>query len=340
MPSRRETNRGTRVLLIGAGKMGSAYARVLSETPNVELVAIASRGGDSAKKLAKRFHGGAFGTDWRALARDEGAEACIVAVSHNANESMTAEVISEGLHVLAEKPVAFSSSAVSRLAAMAKERKVIAMAGMNRRFYRNVLAAIDEIRFAGGLLGVTAIASDPVRQRRAKSTHESFVYDRWTIAQTLHLIDLLRLIAGEQEELLAAGTCPSEDGEGNLAALMRFSSGALVSYIGFSSSPSPWELRLHGASAEARLSPLEEGTITLGSRSKRLPSAGTRRDGPRPGLRDQTIAFLEAISGGTLAYPASSLEDHARSVGLAEMIEQYASAGRDGRATDERVSSS
>src|SRR5207245_2577066 len=124
-------------------------------------------------------------------------DACVVAVSHSANESVTEAVLEAGLPVLAEKPVAFTSAGVERLAELASARGVLAMAAMNRRFYPGVLDGMRSGRYVGGLVGVTLFAPDPVRARRAGGTHAPFVFDAWIIAQTLHAIDLLRMTAGE-----------------------------------------------------------------------------------------------------------------------------------------------
>lgn len=299
--------------------MGQAHAHAFARVPDVEIVGISSRSGATASKLAGEVGVAASGADWRELAARTRAHAVVVAVSHEVNETITGDVIESGYHVLAEKPVAFSAAAIERLAARAKASGVIAMAAVNRRYYRPVLAALDEVRFAGRLLGITAFAHEAVRPHRARGNHAAFVYDRYTLAQTLHLIDLLRLAAGELVEVIGHGHSPGGD-ERNMSALLRFSTGAIVSYVAMSSSQSGWELRLHGENAEARLAPLERGTIRIGAGPER-----TLPDDPhaplKPGIVDQAQGFADAILANRFAYPASSLDDHARSVALAEVIE-------------------
>jgi predicted dehydrogenase len=314
-----------RLVIIGAGKMGAAHAHAFAMVPEIEIVGIASRSGDTAAKLAAAVGVGATGTDWRELARRTRATAAVVAVSHEVNEAITGDVIDARLHVLSEKPVAFSSAAVDKLAARARAAGVIAMAAVNRRYYRAVLAALDEIRFAGDLLGATVFAPEPVRPQRARGNHAAFVYDHYTIGQTLHLIDLLRLAAGELVEVIGHARAPGGD-EPNLAALLRFSTGAVVTYVAMSSSTTGWELRLHGERAEARLAPLEQGTIRIGTGAERkLP--GEPYEQHKPGLVEQARGFADAILGDRIAYPGSDLADHARSVALAELIESLL-AGR------------
>jgi predicted dehydrogenase len=292
----------------------------------VAVVAVASRSGKRAEELAARLHVPLAGDDWKSLAARTQPHACVVAVSHAVNEEITRAALASDLHVLAEKPVAFSSAAVRELAELARRRGLITMAAVNRRYYDNVLAALDEVRYCGRLLAVTAFAPDPVRARRAAGPHAAMVYDHWTLAQTLHLIDLLRLAGGELEQVLKAERIPAPDSEGNLLALLRFSSGTLVTYVAMSSSGGDWELRLHGESVEARLAPLEQGSIRVGSGPPRpLPDPAADRR-LKAGVLGQARAFAEAVRWGTApGYPASDFADHARSVALAERLQQLAS---------------
>ncbi len=324
MPEPLGTGEPLRLLVIGAGKMGTAHVEAFARVPELDVVAVASRSGSSAEKLARAHGVRGFGKNWRELAERYRPHACVVAVSHGENERITREVISAGLHVLAEKPVAFSSAAVAELAELAEARGVVAVAAMNRRCYESVLAALETVRYSGRLLGVTAFAPDPVRARRATARHAAEVYDRWTIAQTLHLIDLLRLCAGDLEEVLAGKGRRGADGEKNAALMMRFSSGALVTYLAYSSSGGTWELRLHGESVEAQLVPLERGTIRIGPRHiSPLPDADRSAGKLKAGIPGQAAAFAEAVRLERAGlFPLSCFADHGRSLALAEQIQE------------------
>ena len=311
-----------RLLVIGAGKMGRAHAAAFASVDGVEIVGIASRGGESAARLAAEFSVRRQGKDWRKLADETTPDACVVAVSHLLNEAMTREVIDRGLHVLSEKPVAFHSEGIRDLAARAEEKGVVAMAAMNRRFFPSVLTAIDMVRFYGTVLGVTVVAPDPVRPFRATHKHDPKMYDSWFRANTLHIIDLLRLAGGEVQSISGDVHFDERVGEWSIAATIRFCSGTLGCFISHSGTGGPWELRIHGDGAEACLVPLEDGTIRIGGMSPRpLPSSWDPA-GLKPGLRAQALAFIESIrSGGASVPPVSDLNDHSRTMELAERLE-------------------
>jgi predicted dehydrogenase len=322
-----------RVLIIGAGKMGRAHAVALRTIPDVHIVGVASRSGTRAARLAAEYGIPRAGNDWEALTDATRPDACVVAVSHALNEAVTAAVIDRGLHVLAEKPVAFSSEGVRTLAARAEERGVIAMAAMNRRYFRSVLAAIETVRYHGRVLGVTAFAPDPVRPFRAQHRYDAFVYDNWLLANTLHLIDLLRLAVGEVASLDGAAALDELTGEASVVATLRFEGGALGGFVRYPSAARPWELRIHGQDVEARLEPLEAGALRVGEGPVRPLPGGDDLPGVKlnTGLRPQALAFVHAIREvGRLTWPASDLADHARSVALAERIAALGAAGRVG----------
>lgn len=311
-----------RVLIIGAGKMGRAHAAVFKTIPRVEIVGIASRGGETAGRLAAEIEGCQAGSDWKRLADETRPDACVVAVSHANNLKVTAEVIDGGFHVLAEKPVAFWSREVHALAKRAQERNVVAMAAMNRRFYPSVLGAIETVRFYSRIVSVHALAADPVRIYRAQGMYDAVVYDSWLRTNTLHLIDLLRLAAGEVERIHVEREMHDGMGERSIVAALRFQRGALGSFVLHSGPGNLWEMRVCGEGIEAQLGPLERGTVRVGDAVPRALPSSDDGSGLKPGLRAQALAFVEGIQElGVIAPPASSLEDHARSIELAENLE-------------------
>lgn len=308
-----------RLLIIGAGKMGEAHAAAFHSLRDVEIVGMASRGGENAKRLAAKHGVPHWGTDWRRVADEARPHACVVAVSPLLNEQITAEVIGHGLHTLAEKPVSLDAATIRALAAVARANGVIAMAAMNRRFYPPVTAALDLVRFHGPVTGVTVIAPDPVRPYRATHKYDPSVYDRWTQMNTVHAIDLLRLVGGEIDTLCGWGSQAGD--ERSIAATIQFRGGALGSLIVCGSHGGQWELRIHGEGVEAWLVPLEEGTVRIGNAAPIPLPAGESRDGLKPGLLQQARAFVESLRDlGHVAPPGSDFYDHACTMAFVEQL--------------------
>jgi predicted dehydrogenase len=310
-----------RLLMIGAGKMGRAHTAAFKTMRDVDIVGIVSGQGERARQLATECGIARWGTHWQNLAHETQPHACVIAVPTPVNETITNDVIEYGLHVLAEKPVALHSQTIRALAHKAKEKGLIAMAAVNRRFYPTVTAALDLVRFYGPVVGVTVMAPDPVRPYQARQQHAPLVYQNWTRANTIHLIDLLRFIGGEVEALSGAMHLHEAIGERCIAASMQFDSGTLGSFLSYSSHAGKWELRLHGDGVEAHLIPLERGTMKIGQAAPFPLPPSAAADGLKPGLKQQAMAFVESLRDiGAVLPPASDFFDHARTMELVEHL--------------------
>ncbi|MCA9011642.1 MAG: Gfo/Idh/MocA family oxidoreductase [Planctomycetaceae bacterium] len=313
-------NQPVRLLLIGAGKMGVAHADVIRHVPDAQLVAIASRSGTSAEKLAKAHGNIRFGDDWKQLAAETSADACIVAVSHLQNPVVTRDAIDMGLHVLSEKPVAFSSSAVLELAELAESKGLVNLAAVNRRFYPGIQRARATAELYGPLLGITCFAGDPVLNYRASGKYDRFVYDNWMLFQTIHLIDVLRLLGGEVISVSGSRIKKYED---NVTAQLTFENGIRCNYSAYSSARTKWGITLHCDGFDIELSPLEKAQINFSNgRSRQLyPTRADRREKQKPGLAEQLRLFIESICGTTVpAFPSSTFRDHSNTLQLIEQL--------------------
>jgi predicted dehydrogenase len=95
----------TRVAVIGVGSMGSNHARVYSELPESELIAVADSDPQSAEIVARRWGVRAF-TDYRAMLDAEKPEAVSIAVPTAQHKETAIAAMEAGAHVMVEKPIA------------------------------------------------------------------------------------------------------------------------------------------------------------------------------------------------------------------------------------------
>lgn len=93
--------------VIGAGVMGSHHARVYAEMENLELCAIADPDATAAHKVAKRYRSPVY-ADYRELLDTEQIDLASIAVPTRLHKEIACEVMSRGIHVLVEKPLALS----------------------------------------------------------------------------------------------------------------------------------------------------------------------------------------------------------------------------------------
>src|SRR5262245_12651344 len=94
-------NATLRVGVIGAGVMGPAHARVLSNWPKTELALVVDPAGGRAEHVASRFD-----VDWSTdLDTFERCDAVIVATPTEHHLEWTLRALEAGLPVLVEKPL-------------------------------------------------------------------------------------------------------------------------------------------------------------------------------------------------------------------------------------------
>lgn len=124
----RVKGRVLRVGVIGAGFIGGLHARILSECPSAELVAVADADGELARKVASAYGAAAY-EDYNELLRREDIQAVSVCVPEEVHEPVGVAVARAGKHMLLEKPIAKTvaeAEAISRACEQAGVRMMVA----------------------------------------------------------------------------------------------------------------------------------------------------------------------------------------------------------------------
>ena len=128
--------------VIGAGRMGTNHAKVISKRDDVELVGICDTNTWSAQIAAWRCGAMAF-SDYRELLPK--IDAVIVAVPTERHYEIGMASLEAGLHTLIEKPIASNIDEARLLLDKSQDRGVQLQVGHVERFNPAVLAAIEHI---------------------------------------------------------------------------------------------------------------------------------------------------------------------------------------------------
>jgi predicted dehydrogenase len=119
--------------VIGVGALGRHHARILSELPEVELVAVADnrieQGRDIASKCRSRWV-----ADYRELVDADVVDAVSVVVPTTAHRTVAGDFLAAGIPVLVEKPLAATVLEARALADLAKEHQTLLQVGHIERF--------------------------------------------------------------------------------------------------------------------------------------------------------------------------------------------------------------
>lgn len=216
-----------RVGLVGAGGVAQRHARVLGGFDDVELVCVTDVMPAAAERLADDSGARAVRDVESVLA--ENVDAVYVCVPPFAHGPAEEAVIAAGLPLFVEKPVAVDLATAERLARLVAERDVLTAVGHHWRY----LAVVDQAR--------QLLADRPVRMVAGSWLDKVPPVDWWArrdrsggpvVEQAAHVLDLMRLLAGEVDEVTAYGdgSPPLVEGadiDSVTAAALRFATGAV-----------------------------------------------------------------------------------------------------------------
>ncbi len=211
-----------KVAVIGVGAMGRNHARVYSELADVELVGVADADLSAAQSVAQRYNTRAY-SDYVQLLDEQKPDAATIAVPTVDHLSVALEVIQRKIHLLIEKPIAFSVEEGRQIIAAAEQAGVKLMIGHIERFNPAVIALKSHL--ANGELG-RVFQIDAHRQGPfpARVKDVGVVIDL-----AVHDLDIMRYISGSEIVRVYAETEQRihSTREDLLTALVRLADGAI-----------------------------------------------------------------------------------------------------------------
>lgn len=192
-----------KIAVVGCGAVSDIFhLPVIAKSNVVEAVVLVDKVTDRARKLAEKFNVSNVVDDHRAIIGK--VDAAIVAVPHHIHAPVTVDLLSNGIHVLVEKPMAMSVSACNEMITAASQSNTVLAVAMQRRFgnaARFVKHAMDN-----GLLGM--IKSFDLREGAAygwpvedKSMLSKEVGGGAVTGSGVHALDLLLWWLGDYESV-------------------------------------------------------------------------------------------------------------------------------------------
>ena len=126
-----------KIVVIGAGNMGSLHTRVAAQSAGCELVAVVDVNEEIGSSLAERY-----GASWLPeLGSLQGIDGVIVAAATPAHRELALQVIGSGVPLLVEKPIADNLAHTEEILNAAEAAKVPMMCGFVERYNPAVIAA-------------------------------------------------------------------------------------------------------------------------------------------------------------------------------------------------------
>jgi predicted dehydrogenase len=188
-----------RVAIIGCGLIGQKRAKALPA--DVMLAAVADTNHQRAQQLAASYSGCEVEPDWQSCVARPDVDLVIASTVNAALAPIVRAAVTEGKHVLVEKPAARHAEELRPIVLASRERGVLVKVGFNHRFHPAFLKA-RQLCDAGEL--------GPLLYVRARYGHGGRLgYEReWRadpaiagggelLDQGIHLIDLSRWFLGD-----------------------------------------------------------------------------------------------------------------------------------------------
>lgn len=308
------------LLLVGAGGMALAYAKVLAAldiTPRV-----LGRGAASAAKFDAET--GITPSTGTLLEQLDGvvADTAIVTVNAHALAEVTTTLMIHGVkRLLVEKPAALDLDEMAALQATAKATGAEVYVAYNRRFLSSVLAADQIITEDNGIVSLRFDFSEP-SQRIGALEKPARELSTWFYGNSTHVIDLAFHFFGPptalQARIAGQGGVDWHPDAGVFTGFGHRTDGATIAWHANWVSPGRWGMEILTAKRRLILQPLEKLRVQTHDSFAEVEIALDDADDLafKPGILRQTQAFLMGTGKDRLV----SLEDHAADMAFYEAI--------------------
>lgn len=150
--------RKIKVVVIGAGNMGQHHARIYSQLPNVELVAICDKDKRRGKEIASKYHTNFFDDSEKLLKSNIKIDAASIAVPTRLHKDVSCLFLKKGINVLVEKPISHKLEEATEIIDTAKRYKVKLAVGHVERF-NPVVLKLKEVIKAGKLGKIISVVA-------------------------------------------------------------------------------------------------------------------------------------------------------------------------------------
>lgn len=215
-----------KVAVVGVGHLGSIHAKILSESPEAELVGVVDPDEARATALAKSLGTSAFGNP-NDLPRD--LAACVVACPTTLHAEVAVPLLERGIACLVEKPIAHDLESADRILAAAEKGGAILATGHVERFQPGVRKVV-EAGIVPRFIECHRLTAFSFRSLDVGVVHDLMIHD----------LDLVtHLMQSEVEAIDAVGGEILTDGEDMASVRLVFENGARANVTASRVSMSP-----------------------------------------------------------------------------------------------------
>ncbi len=221
-----------RIAMAGLGTAARQILPVLSNTPRVELVAVADVRSEALDAACERFPGVKAYDDVEELVKSQNVDAIWIATPNQYHARHAIAAATNGKHIIGEKPMALSIDECTAMVEAIDSAKVKYIQG-HSKLHETAIREMGILVQSGELGEVVQIISfnsnDWLRRPRLESELDTSSGGGVVYRQGPHQIDIVRFLGGGQVARVSghvgrhATWC---DADGDYSALFEFSNGA------------------------------------------------------------------------------------------------------------------
>ncbi|MBR2260543.1 MAG: Gfo/Idh/MocA family oxidoreductase [Paludibacteraceae bacterium] len=307
-----------RVLLIGAGNMGKAYAKVL-KAQNVEFSTF-TRSEKTAQQFREETGCDVISGDLQSfLSKEPGRFShAINAVNVENLETVTLSLLKAGINkILVEKPLGLSVDSIAALNDKVKEMSASVYVAYNRRYYASTAKALEIIKEDGGLKSVLFEFTE-WKTRIDFSRFPEIVREKWLYANSSHVIDLAFYFAGMPKNWSSYSGRSNNGNEDVFVGSGLTDKNIYFSYASNWDAPGRWGVELLTCKHRLYLRPMEKLAIQkINSVAvEEFPIDDAYDVMYKPGIYNEVCDFLSGLPSDKL----KTIDDQLRSIAVYEQI--------------------
>ncbi len=132
--------------IIGAGSIARVFSNAMRFSKTGRLMAVASRGGEAAARLAAAFDIPRAYSSYEALLEDDGVDAVYIANIHPVHAQWVIKSAAAGKHILVEKPIGLNAAEASAMVAAARTHDRFLMEAFMYRCHPQIARMVELIQ--------------------------------------------------------------------------------------------------------------------------------------------------------------------------------------------------
>lgn len=324
--------------LVGYGWWGKTIAKQLSQSPWLQLQAVAETQAAERQNMASdpALAGVAVLESVEQLIAQPGLDAVILCTPHQQHAAQMVAAANAGLHIFCEKPLCLTLADAQRAVALCESKNLVLGIGHERRFEPEIMAMRQLI--ANGTLG-------EVLQIEANFSQDKFFAlpkDNWRLsnkfapvgpltATGIHLVDLSIAVLGPCEAVWARLATLGSDFENGdtLGIMMGFANGANAMVSAVLATPFEGRFAVYGSKGWIEIRDRTHPENPTGwdiTTVLRGQEPQTRFAAPHPTVLANLEAFAKAVRG-VAPYPVTHREMLANVAALEAIMQSVQSRG-------------